>query len=132
MEIGFADCEVRLNRIETMGPAVNPPLHAGFGQFLLQRVLSSDLNGKVQLEFAKAGGRCLITFPIDREISTARDSAYQTELNAAASEVVVAQVDKDRSLERNPSNRARTFVAEDEFILAIELHDSLRLNGYMV
>lgn len=48
---------------EAGGPPVQPPQRSGFGRLLLERALASDLNGKVQLEFAQSGLKCTIAIP---------------------------------------------------------------------
>ena len=57
------DRTLRLSWIERGGPVVKPPLRAGFGRLLIERALASDLNGTVELEFAKDGLRCAIAIP---------------------------------------------------------------------
>jgi PAS domain S-box-containing protein len=59
--------QARLTWIESGGPTVTPPQHAGFGRLLLEKALVSDLNGIVKLDFHESGLRCLIEFPLDRQ-----------------------------------------------------------------
>jgi PAS domain S-box-containing protein len=59
--------QARLTWIESGGPTVTAPQHAGFGRLLLEKALASDLNGIVKLDFHVSGLRCLIEFPLDRQ-----------------------------------------------------------------
>jgi PAS domain S-box-containing protein len=60
------DRELRIRWHEAGGPAVQAPTRRGFGRLLLERALRSDLDAGVILDFAAAGLRCTITFPLDR------------------------------------------------------------------
>src|SRR3712207_4107291 len=51
--------------VESGGPAVKKPERQGFGTKLIQRGLAQQLGGEIKLDFAPAGIRCVITFPID-------------------------------------------------------------------
>jgi two-component sensor histidine kinase len=46
---------------EIGGPAVSPPTRQGFGLRMIDRALTSDLNGKVSVDFAPPGITCRIT-----------------------------------------------------------------------
>ncbi len=50
--------------VESGGPPVNKPERQGFGSKLIQRGLAQQLGGEIKLDFAPAGVRCVITFPI--------------------------------------------------------------------
>ena len=41
------------------------PERQGFGTKLIQRGLAQQLGGDIKLDFAPAGVRCVITFPIE-------------------------------------------------------------------
>ncbi|NWG25374.1 MAG: PAS domain S-box protein, partial [Pseudorhodoplanes sp.] len=56
---------LRIEWVESGGPAVIPPKRSGFGRLLLERVLASDVKGNVQLDFAEGGLRCAIDVPFD-------------------------------------------------------------------
>jgi PAS domain S-box-containing protein len=56
---------LKIEWIESGGPAVIPPKRSGFGRLLLERVLASDVKGNVQLDFAEGGLRCTIDVPLD-------------------------------------------------------------------
>ena len=49
---------------EVGGPAVSRPTRAGFGSRLLERVLASDFEGEVRIEFATSGVTCVLTAPL--------------------------------------------------------------------
>jgi PAS domain S-box-containing protein len=49
---------------ESGGPPVVPPTHHGFGRLLVERVLASDLDGRVDLDFASGGLNCTIVMPL--------------------------------------------------------------------
>jgi two-component sensor histidine kinase/PAS domain-containing protein len=51
--------------IERGGPLVKPPERQGFGTKLIQRGLAQQLGGEIKLDFAPAGVRCVITFPLN-------------------------------------------------------------------
>jgi PAS domain S-box-containing protein len=48
---------------ESGGPDVVAPTRSGFGRLLIERVLTSDLGGNVQMSFAEPGVVCEITIP---------------------------------------------------------------------
>ncbi len=57
--------QLRIRWTERNGPEVAPPKRSGFGRMLLERGLAHELRGKVQLEFAREGLKCIIVFPLD-------------------------------------------------------------------
>jgi two-component sensor histidine kinase len=64
-----SDRQLRISWSESGGPAVKSPKRSGFGRLLLERVLTSDLSGTVQLDFAEDGFKCAIAFPLDQHIA---------------------------------------------------------------
>lgn len=48
---------------ERGGPAVSKPKHSGFGSFLIERVLETELRGHVSMHFDEDGVRCCIAMP---------------------------------------------------------------------
>jgi PAS domain S-box-containing protein len=56
--------KVRFTWTETNGPPVASDIKAGFGSKLISRVVSYDLDGAADLEFAPEGFRCTLTFPL--------------------------------------------------------------------
>ncbi|MCA1713582.1 MAG: PAS domain S-box protein [Gammaproteobacteria bacterium] len=55
---------LRLRWTESGGPVVSAPVRRGFGSRLIADGLSFELDGKVALEFAPAGVRCMIDVPL--------------------------------------------------------------------
>ncbi len=55
---------------ESGGPAVREPEREGFGTRMIQRVLASELGGKVQLDFKPGGLECAIEAPLHAERAT--------------------------------------------------------------
>lgn len=56
--------KVRFTWVETGGPPVRAEIKAGFGSKLISRVVSYDLAGVADLDFAPAGFRCTLRFPV--------------------------------------------------------------------
>jgi PAS domain S-box-containing protein len=59
-----SDRRVRLQWAERDGPAVMPPTKKGFGLRLLERAVSYELEGAVELNFAPDGLVCELIFPL--------------------------------------------------------------------
>lgn len=55
--------DFRATWTEAGGPPVTPPTRSGFGRVMLERAVSSDLQGVVTLDFAPGGLGCLIELP---------------------------------------------------------------------
>jgi PAS domain S-box-containing protein len=64
-ERSSTDRQLVLTWTEASGPPVTPPGRTGFGRVLLERGLSIELQGKVQLDFARTGLRCVIVLPAE-------------------------------------------------------------------
>jgi PAS domain S-box-containing protein len=58
------DGKVHFTWVETGGPPVASEIKAGFGSKLISRVVSYDLTGAADLDFAREGFRCTLTFPV--------------------------------------------------------------------
>jgi two-component sensor histidine kinase len=58
------DGKVRFTWAETGGPPVASEIKAGFGSKLISRVVSYDLAGTADLDFAREGFHCSLTFPV--------------------------------------------------------------------
>ena len=56
--------QLRITWSESGGPPVAPPKRNGFGRLLIERVLASDLQGDVRMDFAGEGLKCVITVPL--------------------------------------------------------------------
>jgi PAS domain S-box-containing protein len=61
--------QLRIRWKETGGPSVVVPRRSGFGRLLLERVLTADLGGTAQLQFAPEGLTCDITIPLTENIA---------------------------------------------------------------
>jgi PAS domain S-box-containing protein len=57
---------VELTWVESNGPSVEPPTHAGFGRALLERLVARALEGTSDLMFAPEGVRWTLRFPVSR------------------------------------------------------------------
>jgi two-component sensor histidine kinase len=60
VETRDAQQHVCLTWVERGGPPVVPPGQGGFGTQLLQRLLSAQMNGRVEIDYAPEGARVLI------------------------------------------------------------------------
>ena len=58
-----AESGLVINWDESGGPAVVPPERSGFGRTMIEQALTSDLRGKVALDFVPKGLRCRIDLP---------------------------------------------------------------------
>ena len=67
VDVGWAAGNGRLavTWSERGGPAVAPPKRTGFGRVMIERALTADLRGKVDLDFAPQGLTCRIELPMD-------------------------------------------------------------------
>jgi two-component sensor histidine kinase len=61
---GAGEAALLVEWVESGGPPVTKPERQGFGSKLIQRGLAQQLGGEIKLDFAPAGIRCVITFPI--------------------------------------------------------------------
>jgi two-component sensor histidine kinase len=52
---------------ESGGPAVEPPKRKGFGSMLFERVLTVQLDAKVQMDFRPTGLHIELALPLKRE-----------------------------------------------------------------
>jgi two-component sensor histidine kinase len=57
---------LRINWIESDGPAVTPPTKHSFGTRLIERSMTKDLQGSAALEFDPAGLRCVLELPLNQ------------------------------------------------------------------
>lgn len=58
---------VAIDWIESGGPPVKAPRRRGFGSRLIEGSVSGRLGGSVEMDFARQGLRCHMTFPMPRE-----------------------------------------------------------------
>jgi two-component sensor histidine kinase len=66
-------------------PPVSPPVRQGFGSKLIQRGSAQQLGGEIKLDYAPAGVRCVITFPVQAVITNIDDLVPETGTERAAS-----------------------------------------------
>ena len=62
---------LQIDWIESRGPPVRPPRRRGFGSRLIEGSVTGRLGGSVEMDFARDGLRCRLTFPLPRETPTA-------------------------------------------------------------
>ncbi|MGF9756221.1 HWE histidine kinase domain-containing protein [Microvirga sp. 0TCS3.31] len=72
---GSAPPSLLVEWVESGGPPVKKPERQGFGTKLIQRGLAQQLGGEIKLDFAPAGVRCVITFPIATMVADADEAA---------------------------------------------------------
>ena len=70
---------LRIEWEEKDGPPVSEPQRRGFGTALIERGVSGDLDGRVELAFEPAGIRCVIEIPLAA-------AAFDTDRGSAALE----------------------------------------------
>jgi len=56
---------LRIDWIESGGPPVAPPAKRSFGTRLIERSMTTELQGSVELDFDPAGLRCTLELPLD-------------------------------------------------------------------
>jgi PAS domain S-box-containing protein len=129
-QIAPSQDEVQLSWSEHGGPTVGPPQHSGFGRMLLERALASDLNGKVTLDFAPEGLKCLMAFPLGGQQE--KPVASTTPDVRPAEDAAPVSADRARSARRKAAHATRVLVVEDEALLAMELEGHLQGLGYTI
>jgi PAS domain S-box-containing protein len=53
---------------ETGGPAVEPPSRRGFGSRLIERSITHELRGELDVDYAPQGLRCRLTVPLEEAV----------------------------------------------------------------
>ncbi len=56
--------------VESEGPPVSPPATRGFGRAVVEGGISHDLDGIVDLDFAREGLQCRIAIPLEQAVGT--------------------------------------------------------------
>ena len=66
IEAGDEGCARRVRFVwqEHHGPPVEPPEAKGFGTRLIERAGTYELEGEVELDYAREGLRCEVSFPL--------------------------------------------------------------------
>jgi two-component sensor histidine kinase len=62
-----ASDDLSLDWRETGGPPASPPARKGFGSRLIERSITGELQGRIQLDYATTGLSCRFTVPLARE-----------------------------------------------------------------
>ncbi len=60
---------ITIDWVESGGPPVRPPRRRGFGSRLIEGSVTGRLGGTVEMDFARAGLHCRMTFPLPREVA---------------------------------------------------------------
>lgn len=59
--------DLSLDWRETGGPPASPPARKGFGSRLIERSITGELQGRIQMDYATTGLACRFTVPLARE-----------------------------------------------------------------
>ena len=70
-----ADGSFALDWVEQNGPAVVVPLKTGFGSLMIRRVLASELNADITIDYDPAGFRCRVEAPAPAVLAEAAEPA---------------------------------------------------------
>jgi two-component system CheB/CheR fusion protein len=79
VKVAEGEDSLSLSWVETDGPAVEPPIAEGFGTGFIKRSVEYELGGHLALKLAPRGLRCLIEFPLRRNVRSAmvvQDSSH--------------------------------------------------------
>ena len=66
VEWSRGDTHLVIHWSETDGPPVEPPRRQGFGTRVVNRIIQSELEGKLRFEWNPAGLACEITIPVEQ------------------------------------------------------------------
>jgi PAS domain S-box-containing protein len=109
------DNAVLLSWTEFGGPKVSAPQRSGFGRLLLEKVLPSNLDGTVKLDFSEGGLACLITFPLGNEVEEAAEK-----LGSHTDDGLSTAQGRPTRSSHLPAG-THVLLVEDESLLALEL-----------
>ena len=62
-----ADDDLSLDWRESGGPPATPPARRGFGSRLIERSITGELQGRIEMDYAATGLTCRFTVPLARE-----------------------------------------------------------------
>lgn len=110
---GEGDC--RLDWVESGGPEVLAPTRKGFGSNLIEKTVSHDLGGSVDIEFARSGLKASFVLP-GRHL-------HDVKANGSAAVGLVGQ-NGDR-----PIDGLRILLVEDQSLIAMDTEELLRSLG---
>ncbi len=106
------DCE--LTWIESGGPEVEPPTRQGFGTSLIEKTISHDLGGSVDIDFAREGLRARFIVP-GKHLH-------------AVTERIVSQ-NPDQIMNEEILAGLRVLLVEDQALIAMDTEELLRTMG---
>ncbi|WP_246091830.1 HWE histidine kinase domain-containing protein [Aliirhizobium smilacinae] len=106
------DCH--LSWVESGGPEVVPPTRRGFGSNLIEKTISHDLGGSVEMIFAPEGLRSAIVLPA----SHLRTVSEQHQVSRETTE-----------LAERPLDGLRVLLVEDQSLIAMDTEELLRSLG---
>jgi two-component sensor histidine kinase/CheY-like chemotaxis protein len=115
------DQKLALHWTEHGGPPVSQPTRKGFGTIVLQRMLTSELEGSTERVFHRDGLECVIKFPLRGNPATEPQAAR-------ARPAPFTELGAQRELLRG----RRVLLAEDASIVAMELFAMLENAGAQV
>ncbi len=113
---------VRLDWIESGGPAVESQGAAGFGSLLIESSVTHDLAGTVVMRFERSGLHCTIEFPVEEDVRDGKHNEFGPKNSQKRN-----QADGRRSL-----SGLRLLVVEDVGVVAIALKAMLETLGCVV
>lgn len=118
LEVSWAlteDGDCRLDWVESGGPEVVMPTRKGFGSKLIEKTVSHDLDGTVDLQFAKVGLKATFVLPAQHlfEVKTA----------------VPSRTDEAIEEKSYPIGGMRVLLVEDQSLIAMDTEELLRALG---
>lgn len=118
-----ASKKLRLNWVESGGPAVSAPQRIGFGSTLLREVATNQLGGEISFDWARGGLRVEIGLP---------QSAYRVGMASNANVADLKESAPDAPVSLESAGAPRVLVVEDETLVGMEMTDSLQRAGWEV
>ncbi|WP_373489755.1 PAS domain S-box protein [Parasphingorhabdus sp.] len=112
-----SDRRFSIHWTEKGGPRVEAPSRTGFGSTIIDQLLAASLEGEVELDWQPTGLVCRMSCSSDNILSNAKQSARQ-----ARPPVSLRQP--------SASPARRILVVEDEFLIGMEVAQTLRKAGY--
>jgi light-regulated signal transduction histidine kinase (bacteriophytochrome) len=106
------DCRITWN--ESGGPEVAPPKRRGFGSNLIEKTVSHDLGGTIDLDFAKTGLSATIVLPAE----------HLRKVEGSATHQMITVPPEFR-----PLDNLRVLLVEDQSLIAMDTEELLRSLG---
>jgi light-regulated signal transduction histidine kinase (bacteriophytochrome)/CheY-like chemotaxis protein len=110
-----ANGDCHLEWTERGGPEVTPPIRRGFGSNLIEKTVTHDLGGTVDIEFAPEGLRAKIVLP-------------KTHLRAVAADAIEER-DGVLPVSHRPLDGLNVLLVEDQSLIALDTEELLRSLG---